>query len=114
MRKTLIIFWIFSSLFTTSNLIAQNTQPVAKDGVLDLSQWNFDNGDALLNGEWEFYWQELLSAQESSSNKRIIQFPQLWNDMELDGVNIDSRGYATYRLKLILPPNQTKFSCRIT
>ncbi|MCR9252033.1 MAG: response regulator [bacterium] len=113
MRKTLIIFWIFSSLFTTSNLIAQNTQPVAKDGVLDLSQWNFDNGDVLLNGEWEFYWQELLSVQERSANRKIIQFPQLWNDMDLEGVNIDSRGYATYRLRLILPPNRPSLAVEL-
>ena len=36
-------------------------QPFAVNGVLDLTQWDFDRDGAVsLDGEWDFYWQQLL------------------------------------------------------
>ena len=39
--------------------------PRAVDGVIDLSDWDFEtDGPLVLDGEWAFYWDELLSLEE--------------------------------------------------
>ena len=39
--------------------------PVAMDGVLDLSEWDFvEDGPVELRGEWRFVWQELVQPAE--------------------------------------------------
>ncbi len=41
------------------------TVPKAIQGKIDLSNWNFEqNGIVKLNGEWEFYWEQLLEPQD--------------------------------------------------
>ena len=47
-------------------------QPQAVDGVLDLTKWNFDaDGVIDLSGEWEFYWNKLLSPDEIKAGKEL-------------------------------------------
>ena len=80
-------------------------QPLAEQGVLDLSTLNFETEQSVeLNGEWVFYWEELLtpsSLYDNSGNKEFVDFPHLWND----DPNLSSFGFATYTLKLIKPKN---------
>ena len=85
--------------------------PMAEKGVLDLRQWDFEkNGNVSLNGEWEFYWEQLLSSDdfnnlEKDIKKEFIQVPKSWKGKEINGKKIDQFGYATYRLKVLLNDN---------
>lgn len=91
----------------------------ARAGVLDLREdaagnrpaWDFDrHGTLELNGEWEIYWNKLLDPTDflkPGENKpsAYVRVPARWNSLTFDGAPAGSTGYATYRLKLILPGN---------
>jgi sensor histidine kinase YesM len=83
------------------------SQPIAKDGVLDLTNWDFtQDGTVQLNGEWEFYWEQLLTFEDFKGNDTKINFngyqyvPKTWNNYTINGAHPTGTGYATYRLKV--------------
>ncbi len=90
---------------------------VAQGGVLDLREnktsgqpaWDFEqHGTLELNGEWEIYWNRLLDPTDFTQKalpkpSALVKVPARWNGMQLDGVTAAGNGFATYRLKLILP-----------
>ena len=82
--------------------------PFAKKGVLDLTNWDFENNGLVnLNGEYEFYWNQLLNPQDfvkyqSSLKADIIDVPNAWNGSKYQGKEIPGEGYATYRLTVLL------------
>ncbi len=81
-------------------------QTEIQSGVLDLRMEGAlaDTQVLSLNGEWEFYPHALVSdfgSQEQTANiagKTLIQVPGEWT---LEG---GSYGYGTYRLQVLLPP----------
>lgn len=82
--------------------------PVAKQGILDLSNWSFqDNQSITLDGEWDFYPNQLLSPHNIDSvTKQTIVVPNSWEN-ELDQTNrINTYGSGTYHLKVILPDTE--------
>lgn len=84
----------------------QNKEPLAEQGLLDLTNWNFEeDGIVTLKGEWEFYWSKLLSFGEfgsglSSPSGQLVQVPNVWTDYQAGGEDYPGSGYATYRLKV--------------
>ena len=55
--------------FLLTGCVQDRAQPMAEKGVLDLTSWDFDrNGSVELNGEWAFYWRQLLSPDDFSSD----------------------------------------------
>jgi len=92
-----------------------NDLPEAKDGILALTNENFaDNSKIPLNGEWEFFLEELLTENEireriESMNPTNIYIPSNWED------NINTPyGYGTYYLKVILPEEKVGNTLAIT
>ncbi|HYE81550.1 MAG TPA: histidine kinase [Clostridia bacterium] len=70
-------------------------------GVLDLTAWDFkSDGNIILDGEWEFYWNKLLTygTMGSEAPDLYAQIPSNWNAYLLNGANLPGEGYATYRL----------------
>lgn len=69
--------------------------------MADLSGFNADDGFANLNGEWEFYWNEFLThiEDDSAANPALLRVPGSWHRQG----DYSVRGFATYRLKIILP-----------
>ncbi len=54
-------YWLIFCLLYTHGLASAQEPPKAVTGILDLTSWDFDRDGALkLDGEWEFFWQELL------------------------------------------------------
>ncbi len=48
----------------------------AQAGHLDLKKWNFARGDStFLQGDWEFYWSELLTPDEARQRAAPQYFP---------------------------------------
>ncbi len=105
--KLLVILSIFLSAllwtFTFSSVEAKNNL-AAIDGVLDLTDWNWEeNGIALLDGQWEFYWQELFTPEDfekvdTETKKELIILPRAWNKYRTNEEELSGDGYATYRL----------------
>lgn len=88
----------------------------ASKGVLDLTNYNFSkNGIASLNGEWEFYWNQLIDPQEftNQTSSTYIAMPSVWNDYNSQGKKISGQGYATFRLKIKVNVKSQKLGLRI-
>jgi len=102
----------FTLLFIFVILIAsclkyQKQIPEARDGVIDLSKFDFEKmGFTSLSGEYEFYWQEIIFPQEFETKEKLspefIYLPSVWNNKPYKGKTLKGPGYATFRLKLIL------------
>jgi hypothetical protein len=89
-----------------ATLTAVNAQSnFARNGVLDLRQWNMDKSAYVeLNGDWDFFMSELLSPGEIKANVGkgdFINFPSTWN--EYSKSLTPGAGFATYHLTVLLP-----------
>lgn len=106
-------------LGATACVATPHSQPLAPQtvagatavaGVLDLRQWDFEQNSVVnLNGEWEFYWAQLLTpadfAVTSATTKTgLIIVPGAWRGYPVAGQAFSGDGYATYRLLVLLPP----------
>ncbi|HEX3046566.1 MAG TPA: ATP-binding protein [Bacillota bacterium] len=79
--------------------------PQAVNGVLDLTGWDLARDGMLpLNGEWEFYWGQLLTPADFERGRGIktgvIQVPGSWAGYTYQGKPLPADGYATYRLMI--------------
>jgi len=78
--------------------------PEAHKGRLDLSAWNFEkDGEAKLDGEWEFYWNQLLKPEDFVRRNSLplpknIKTSDTWDEHVENGKAIGNAGFATYRL----------------
>lgn len=84
--------------------------PKAEGGVLDLRQWDFaKDGPVLLDGEWELFWERLLDGADQTgatvADDGFYPVPRnSWTGFVLpDGRILGSTGYATFRLRVLLP-----------
>lgn len=76
-------------------------------GVIDLRQWNpFKSKEIIaLDGEWEFYWKQLLSpAQLGKLNHErfYMQSPSEWSKLTVNNKPLEKKGFATYRVTIRL------------
>lgn len=85
-----------------------HSAPTAQGGILDLQDWNWRvQGNIDLNGEWEFYWNTLQTEFVNTTASSMISLPAAWNRVQQSpGQNYPLFGCATYRLKIILPPER--------
>lgn len=81
----------------------------SEKGILDLTQAHISENPLPLNGEWAFYWQELLSPEDiqlrsarEGSIDRWISIPGSWLGDQLEGQQLKGTGYATFRLLIQL------------
>lgn len=106
-RKFIAVLITVAMLFATYGLLLtyftmnKKTMPIATHGTMDLTDWAFDkNGVVRLDGQWEFYPQQLLFSHplntESMGDQAasLIQVPGYW------AKKMDTLGMATYRLKI--------------
>jgi two-component system sensor histidine kinase ChiS len=96
-------FLLLLALTSCADLAPHANAPVAKDGALDLSQWDFErDGPVTLDGKWDFIWSALPAEHDDLVTRprtTSIDVPGQWDsNPDFDGV-----GYATYRLRLRLP-----------
>lgn len=81
----------------------------SEEGILNLTQLHVSNQTVKLQGEWEFYWQELLSPKDIQSrlvrdgnNNRWISIPSSWLGYRLEGQQLNGTGFATFRVVIEL------------
>jgi class 3 adenylate cyclase len=79
---------------------------------MDLRQWDFARyGTVKLGGEWEFVWKKFLYGVHSWKGVQHIDVPNHWNGTKLGKKHkYGSKGYATYRLTVLLPPSVRNLS----
>jgi signal transduction histidine kinase len=119
-KYIIAVFLLASYAFLTScsiNTKATNIQPTAQKGYLDLSGWNFDEDRTIkLDGEWEFYWNKLLSPKDlttpgTQTPDTFARVPAAWTDIQ--GIKTTPLGAATYRLTVKLPLNHGILAIRV-
>ena len=100
-----ILIVSFTLLVAQNSIIAQQNEPPSiSKGTIDLSSWDFSE-PIPLQGEWQFWWMELLHADELSQKTPADYhcMPCLWNDGASEKLSLSPKGYATYRLNIQLP-----------
>jgi signal transduction histidine kinase len=103
----ILVLLIVIVFFFVTGLKDQENMPLAKKGVLDITNWNFQrDGPIKLDGEWEFYWNRLLTyddfhiGDKKYKQNGFLNVPDVWNNYEINGKKLSGEGYATYRLKI--------------
>lgn len=108
---------IFSILLLVPKVNQIQTRYKPVNGILNLSGWNSEMRKPSLIGEWEFYWNQLLSSQdfteERELSKEMVHVPKTWDTYEVEGKPLPGFGYATYRLKVIVDDPLQELSLRI-
>ena len=102
----ILSFLLFFLLFATScNAPVSKEKPIAVEGKLDATQWDFEKDGILpLSGDWEFYWKQNLTPEDFKNDSHqadgFLYIPSFWNSFEVDNKPIGGLGSATYRLVL--------------
>ena len=102
-RFVTIFIVLFCFVLSGCSIATHTAQEQVSEGNLDLSQWNFDdNGIALLDGEWDFYWNKLLMYEDLDIAVPDInaKVPDTWDNYTIRGLKLPAVGYATYRLHM--------------
>jgi len=99
---------------TKSTTLPPSSQhvPEARQGVLDLSGWDYTSiPHVSLDGEWAFYWNQLLGQTDmqsmSPSSPVYVRVPASWDAYSLTPSSPFNEGVATYRLQFALPSSLT-------
>lgn len=77
--------------------------PQAQKGTLNLQNWTISKTDLLpLEGEWAFYWKQLLSPDkiEGAAMTSYVSVPDNWQNYLVGDEALPSEGYATFSLQL--------------
>lgn len=83
-------------------------QPVAEQGLLDLSGWDFEKDGILkLDGQWDFYWNKLYAPDDFKKSRvdtpaAYLSIPGTWNEQTKHTHKFPGKGFATYHLKVKL------------
>src|SRR5690606_15183161 len=102
-----IVLGLVASLviFSTSSYPKMSSEA----GIIDATQAALSSNPIKLHGEWEFYWQELLSPADiqlrladGKTPDRWITLPSAWLGYRIDDQQLKGTGYATFRLTIKL------------
>ncbi len=106
---TIILMFLILLIFSLPDHSKTHDQRIkAVKGNMELSDWDMKSRDILrLDGEWEFYWKQLLTPSDFSGENLskpeltgYMQVPSIWNGKAPGGDRLPAFGSATYRLVL--------------
>ncbi len=119
LRSSAAAFFIIILLLSSGCINDNPLKPAAVKGVIDLSGYNFSADRVVtLDGEWEFYWKKLLTPGELKidtvkNRQQYAAVPSTWDDLSNKGIEAEPKGYATYRLKIIVPDDKAMYGIHI-
>lgn len=107
-QRRLIIAIIISMLFILGGCSNQKPEikTMAENGVVDLREIELEDSIVRLDGQWEFYWNQLIAPgqEEAKTSKDYIEVPSSWNKY-IGNEKKSGYGYATYILQFITSEN---------
>lgn len=101
----IVLSVILTGIVILQLLPSRQDVPQASDGVLDLTGGRLEQECVNLMGEWEFFWDKLLTKedfQQGVSGGVPVSVPAVWNSYRLEGEPLPAFGYATYRLHVLV------------
>jgi hypothetical protein len=87
--------------------------------TIDLRLHDFQNdGIARLDGAWAMFWEQLLKPAQlerepMTTSPVLFPMPGTWNSYEIDGQTLGGPGYATFAVRVLLPPDFRRGALRI-
>ena len=114
MKRKLVVIYILImiSLLQACSHQSYDKSSFAENGILDLTEWQQNDATVEFNGQWEFYWNQLLEPEDFHENSHFektgyIDMPDSWHNYDGLDKPLPKDGYATFRLRVILdqPPN---------
>lgn len=111
-KRKIILFGLLAAAFAMAGFFWLTSQsgsaartPSITNGTLNLASWDFDkDGLISLNGNWDFYWNRLLSYQNlkiDTQTPAAGKVPGVWNRYDVSGGHPSGSGMATYRLHVV-------------
>lgn len=115
--RIIFIVWamtVISPTFSPMSYAAHDVPSLTVEkGVLDLrKQGKLEQmGNITLNGQWEFYWRQLLTPEEIrhgayADSLSYITVPAVWSSQSINDQPLVDEGYGTYRMVIYLPPEE--------
>lgn len=105
LSRALAMVLILTVVFLFTPFADDNQRVRAVNGVIDLRAVDLKTSNPIrLDGQWEFYWHELLepAAIRSRQNRPALAgftaVPHTWANTVSNDEKLDGNGYATYRL----------------
>lgn len=111
-----LLVLLVMSLPSCTREVTPSDIPRAVRGTLDLSAWDLGSqGPVPLNGEWAFYWHQLLEPTDFAQKPppirtEWIEVPGVWNGYPIANQTLGGSGYATYRLQIRLDSSPTRLA----
>lgn len=107
----------FSAVVSLLAIIGCGQDIVVDRGHIDLTQWD-PRSPVVLNGDWEMYWQRLLSPVDmerspSPKGDAFYEMPGYWNRFRLHGEPLGGPGYATFRMTVDLGQPRAGLALRL-
>jgi hypothetical protein len=94
---------------------ADGQTPIAHQGLLDLRNQNLFDHHVALDGEWGFFWNQLLTPDSllPGPPPAYAPYPVLWKDLRINDQSFPSLGYATYTLTVLLPAKRPRIGLEV-
>tara|TARA_R110001592_G_scaffold288331_4_gene557360 strand:- start:19935 stop:23312 length:3378 start_codon:yes stop_codon:yes gene_type:complete len=100
LRLLLSIVWLYCLSFSV----------FSEEAMIDLRDSDWSEGEIhTLQGDWDFYWQQLISPDQFVENKTSpVSFPVpgSWKSPPRGKLSFPGFGYATYKITLLIPENK--------
>ncbi len=92
-----------SSIFFTI-LFTLTSFTYGQQAIINIKDNNLNEEIVLLQGEWQFEFNKLLTAEEMQkiNSPVFVEIPHTWTGMEFRGTELPSTGYGTYFAKVII------------
>ncbi len=107
--RIIFIIVTIAAMFITIAMMYSTHSRQAVNGKVDFTKDNFGKSKiATLDGQWEFYWNKLLTPEDFSGEKKpqmdtLMKVPGSWQDTKVGNNVYPHKGVATYRILLKYP-----------
>jgi len=120
-NKLLIVLLLAVAMSVTAcgDKASRPSAPKIRHGVLDLSEWRLEgNGPVDLVGEWEFYWDKLVTSGEFEQQPGpemtgYFDMPGYWTGKRQNDRRFPADGYATFRLNILMGGQKGYFALKL-
>lgn len=117
--KLFFVMMLLGLLPAVESPAQTDAPPQARQGIIDLAGWDITrNGPLELDGQWEFYWQQLLVPEdfhrpEPPHYSALLSLPGSWNHLKPEGASLSRKGYATFRLTIFTGSPKQELALRL-